>query len=196
MPNTTIQFLQQRRSVVAKKMIDQAPSPSDLQTILNCGLRVPDHSNVQPWQIVVISGEMRRKFGEEVVVPAARRRAAADNQPFSDVIEEVEASRLQRAGCVIAVLCTPTVPHKIPLWEQQLSSAAVCMQLLNAAQALDYAAQWITEWLTYDVDIIRALGGKPQQDQVAGFIYIGAKSEPPTERARPDPESKISHWQV
>ncbi len=193
MSNAITQFLQQRRSVVAKKMVDTAPSPSDLETILNCGLRVPDHSNVQPWQTVVISGDTRRKFGEQVVVPAARRRAEADKQPFSDVMEELEASRLQRAGCVIAVLCAPVVPHKIPLWEQQLTSAAVCMQMLNAAQSLDYAAQWITEWLAYDKDIIRALNGNPEQDQIAGFIYIGAKQEQPTERARPEPSSKISY---
>jgi nitroreductase len=196
MSNTITQFLQQRRSVVAKKMLNDAPSSSDLETILNCGLRVPDHSNVQPWQIVVISGDMRRKFGEQVVVPAAKRRAAAENQPFSDVIEQMESARFERAGCVLAVLCTPTVPHKIPLWEQQLTSAAVCMQLLNAAQALDYAAQWITEWLAYDADIIRALNGDPQRDQIAGFIYIGAKQEQPAERARPEPASKISYLQL
>ena len=195
MSNTITQFLQRRRSVVAKKMLPEAPDDADLDTILSCGLRVPDHSNVQPWQIVVFSGDTRRKFGEQVVAPAARRRADADGQPFSDVMEELESSRLQRAGCVIAVLCTPTPGHKIPVWEQQLTSAAVCMQMLNAAQALDYAAQWITEWLAYDADIIRALGGDPERDQIAGFLYIGAKQEQPTERNRPQPESKISYWQ-
>ena len=93
------------------------------------------------------------------------------------------------------MLYTPVIPHKIPQWEQQLSAGAVCAHLLAAAQSLDYAAQWLTEWLAYDDSVIEALGGKPDTDRIAGFIHIGAKAEAPVDRARPDPEKIISHWQ-
>lgn len=195
MPNPVIEFLQRRRSVVSKKILASAPTAQHLDSILGCGLRVPDHSNVQPWRVVVIEGENRRRFGEDVIVPAARIRAEQQQLSFDAPLQALEASRLERAGVVIAVLCTPVIPHKIPPWEQHLSSAAVCMQMLNAAQSLDYAAQWITEWPAYDPAVISALGGNPEIDKIAGFIYIGSKQEQPAERARPEPAAIISRWQ-
>jgi len=187
-------FLQRRRSVVAKKMSGLPPSADDLETILSCALRVPDHSNVQPWRVVVLEGQRRADFDTGVVLPAARQRAADQQQEFSDELAQLESHRMQRGGVVVAVLCTPQLPHKIPLWEQQLSSAAVCMQLLNAAQALGYAAQWLTEWLAYDRSIIEALGSQSEHDQLAGFIHISQMQELPQERKRPDPLQIISRW--
>jgi hypothetical protein len=32
----------------------------------------------------------------------------------------------------------------------QLSSGAVCMNLLSSAQSMGYAAQWLTEWYAYN----------------------------------------------
>ena len=192
MQNHVISFLLKRRSTVAKKMLPVEPSQSDLNNIIDCGLRVPDHSNVQPWKLVILQGESRKQFDQQVVLPAAESDAT---EPLTEIQQQLESTRMQRSGTVIAVLCTPVIPHKIPVWEQQLSAAAVCTNLLIAAQSLDYAAQWITEWLTYDPTIINALGGDPQKDQIAGFIHIGQKQEPLTERKRPDRAEKVTWWQ-
>jgi len=116
------------------------------------------------------------------------------NEPLSDTLQQIESNRMQRSGAVIAVLSTPVLPHKIPLWEQQLSAGAVCMNLLTAAQSLDYAAQWLTEWLCYDHNVIRALGADPAIDQIAGFIHIGQKQQQPDERKRPDFDQKVFYW--
>lgn len=194
MSSAVIPFLQSRRSVVAKKMLPVAPSDDQLNSILQCGLRVPDHSNVQPWRVVVLKGDARQKFSEEVVLPAAMANAEQKQQEFTDTLRELEIARLQRGGLVIAVLSVPVTPHKIPVWEQQLSAGAVCSHLLIAAQSLDFAAQWITEWLAYDPAIIQALGGNPDKDLVAGFIHIGGKAESPTERSRPDESQIVSYW--
>ncbi len=194
MTSNVIEFLQKRRSVVAKKMISEAPSDADLESILACGLRVPDHSNVQPWTITVFSGDARSRFTEEVILPAARARATRENRESDNVAIELESSRMVRGGVVLAVLSTPVVPHKIPVWEQQLSAGAVCCHLLIAAQSLDYAAQWLTEWPAYDARVIQALGGEPESDLIAGFIHIGGKSEAPVERRRPTMADKINFW--
>jgi nitroreductase len=183
--NPVTEFLQRRRSVVAKKMLPAAPAREHLEAILACAIRVPDHSNVQPWNIVVIDGDARRKFDEEVILPAAQKRAEELNDSPGEAILQAERTRMQRSGTVIAVLFKPVLPHKIPLWEQQLSCGAVCSHILIAAQSYGYAAQWLTE----------ALGADPDSDQVAGFIHIGAMQQPPTERKRPRPEDIISYWQ-
>ncbi len=195
MSSEVINFLQSRRSVVAKKMLPVEPSDDQVANIIRCGLRVPDHSNVQPWRIIVLKGDTRQKFSEQVVLPAAEANAAKSNEEMTDTLRELELARLLRGGIVIAVLSKPVVPHKIPIWEQQLSAGAVCSHLLIAAQSLDFAAQWITEWLAYDPTIIKALGGNPEHDLVAGFIHIGGKAEAPNERKRPDESEIVSYWQ-
>ena len=194
MINDVIDFLQSRRSVVAKKMLPNPPSEQQLQEILKCGLRVPDHSNVQPFRIVVLQGEARKKFSERVILPAAKQRAKNTNEPFNETLEALETGRMQRSGVVLSVLFKPVIPHKIPIWEQQLTCGAVCSHLLIAAQSLGYAAQWLTEWPAYDRTVIEALGGAAASDQVAGFIHIGEKTEEPSERKRPVAEDIIHYW--
>lgn len=192
--NPVTEFLLRRRSVVAKKIIPTAPHPDELQTILDCAIRVPDHSNVQPWRITVFEGDARAQFDESVIFSAASMRAIDAGEPLTDVLAQIEKSRMQRSGVVIAVLFKPVIPHKIPLWEQQLSCGAVCSHMLVAAQSFGYAAQWITEWVAYDKNVIAALGGAPKTDLVAGFIHIGVMEEHPTERKRPSKEQIIQYW--
>jgi len=65
--------------------------------------------------------------------------------------------------------------------------------LLYAAQSLDYAAQWLTEWYAYNDSLLRKLGGVPGKDRIAGFIYIGEKTSAPIERTRPEFDSVVSY---
>ena len=67
----------------------------------------------------------------------------------------------------------------------QLSAGAVCSNILYAAQALGYAAQWLTEWYAYNKKLAKALGLNYEKEKIAGFIYIGKKLEQPKERKRP-----------
>ena len=74
-----------------------------------------------------------------------------------------------------------------------LSAGAVCMNLLSCAQEMGYAAQWLTEWYSYNEKMLTHLGGNPSTDKIAGFIYIGHKKEEPLERKRPDPQNIINY---
>ena len=107
---------------------------------------------------------------------------------------EFERHRFTRTGLVLAVLCTPIEHIKIPAWEMHLSAGAVCQNLLNAALGLGYGAQWVTEWYAYNDRLLAELGGNPQTDKCAGFIYIGHKKEEPQRRRRPEKKDIISAY--
>ena len=52
-----------------------------------------------------------------------------------------------------------TKPHpKVPLWEQELSAGASAMNIVTAATALGYAANWLTGWFAFDRDVLDGLG--------------------------------------
>ena len=185
--NDLINFLKSRRSTTAKTMISGHIKESDLNDILACGIRVPDHGALNPWSLTVISDKARSRVGEEILAPEYIL-----NYPEATKEEiNFEKKRFLRASVVIAVLFKPVSHKKIPLWEMELSTGAVCSNILVAAQSLGYAAQWLTEWYSYNDKMIRAVGGNPETDKLAGFIYIGDKEKEPIERRRPKSEKVI-----
>ena len=184
-----IKFLQTRRSITAKNMICNQVNEDDLDDILSCGVRVPDHGALNPWELIVIKGDAKLRIGNDILAKEYHL-----NNPEASVDDiNFERSRLCRASVVIAVLFKPVSHPKIPFWEMQLSSGAVCSNLLIAAQSLGYAAQWLTEWYAYNNSMIKELGGNPDTDKIAGFIYIGDKDKTPIERRRPSKEKVIRY---
>jgi len=184
-----IKFLQSRRSITAKNMICNKVNEDDLEDILSCGIRVPDHGALNPWELIVINGNAKLRLGNDILAKEYHL-----NNPEASVDDiNFERSRLCRASVVIAVLFKPVSHPKIPFWEMQLSSGAVCSNLLIAAQSLGYAAQWLTEWYAYNNLMIKELGGNPDTDKIAGFIYIGDKEKTPIERRRPIKEKVIRY---
>ena len=73
----------------------------------------------------------------------------------------------------------------IPEWEQILSSGAVCQNILIAAHAQGFVANWITEWCAYHPRVKAALGLQTGE-RIAGFIYIGTSAVTLEDRPRPD----------
>jgi nitroreductase len=183
-----IDFLLTRRSVTARNMTDPGPSEDELDQILRAGMRVPDHGRLGPWRFIVIKGDARVAFGD--VLGAAFKK---DNPDAFEELIEVERERFQRAPVVVAVTSRIAKEHKIPEWEQTLSSGAACINLLNAAHAIGYAAQWLTEWPAYHDDVATALSLE-ENERVAGFVYVGTPKEPPTERQRVEYEAVVSQW--
>ena len=185
--NEIIKFLKKRRSVTAKKMLPGKVTESDLNDILECALRVPDHGALSPWKLVVIQNDMRKTLGEEILIPEFKKNN-------TDIDEEkllFEKNRFLRADKIIAVIYSPVDSIKIPNWEMMLSTGAVCQNITIAAQSLNYAVQWVTEWYSYNDKMLEYLGGDISKDKLAGFIYIGEKKEDPVERIRPKFEKVI-----
>lgn len=183
-----IDSLLTRRSVKAKELISPAPDATQLELILKAATRVPDHGKLCPWRILVLHKEGQAKLGEIFA-----RRFAALNPEASDKQVQFERDRPQRAPLLLVVLSTPVESMKAPLWEQQLSAGAVCMNILHAAHMLGFGGNWLTEWPAYDSEILTALGGKTG-DAVAGFMYLGSIGIAPEERERPRLEDVVSEW--
>jgi len=93
-------------------------------------------------------------------------------------------AKLTAAPTTILVVST-AAPSSKPVWEQELSAGAVCMNLEHAASAFGFASSWITDWYSYDADAV-ALFGVQDGEKVAGFIHLGTAMEPLLERDRPD----------
>ena len=184
----TIDLLLTRRSAKALTMVEPGPDADELETILRAGARVPDHGKLAPWRFVVFRGEARVTFGKELArVYAAAQPGATDDQVA------FEANRLARAPVVVAVISRVTPGIKIPEWEQLLSAGAVCQNMLVAATALGFGAQWLTEWYAFDEQVNEVLG-LGENEKVAGYLYFGSESVAKDERPRPELSAITSEW--
>jgi nitroreductase len=129
-------------------------------------------------------------LGQQLAAIASRTQGITEPDRLA-----VEQERFTRAPLVVAVVSKAADHPKIPVWEQQLSAGAVCMNLLSAAAALGFGACWLTEWMAYD-EAARAAIGLEASERIAGFIHIGQASETPADRPRPDLDQIASHWQA
>jgi nitroreductase len=179
-----LSLLTTRRSVKPIELTGPAPSRPEIETILTVASRVPDHGKLTPWRFVLFEGDARASIGDVIAetFKSDRPDATADQIEF-------ERNRLARAPLVIAVISRAGPHVKIPEWEQVLSAGAATMNLVTAAHALGYAANWITEWYAYDPRILKAIG-LSENERIAGFVHIGKAARPPEDRPRP-PLSEI-----
>jgi nitroreductase len=183
-------YLRTRRTVPAAQLRDPGPDAETIRAMLTIAARVPDHGKLAPWRFILFGREGRdaavaglARLAERHPDEAERRRRTEAARGFAD------------APLVVAVVSAPTPHHpKIPLWEQQLSAGAVCLNLLHAARAYGFSAQWLTGWFAYDAEA-RAFLGLDAAERIAGFVYVGTPAVPPTERDRPDMEVLIRTWQ-
>lgn len=184
--NGTLDLLLSRRSASAKAMTGPGPTPDQLADLLKCAARVPDHGKLFPWRFLLFEGEARARAGD-ILAEATQADGMHERQ-----VEE-ERGRFLRAPLVIGVISTAREMIKIPVWEQELSAGAVCQNILIAAAAMGFGANWLTEWYAFHPVVKERLGLKAGE-RVAGFIYIGHPAAPLEERPRPDMDAIVSRF--
>lgn len=180
----TLELLLTRRSAPAPTLGLPAPSEDEIEVLLKIGFRVPDHGKIGPWRIVRFTPDSKAALVDKL-------RALAESRG-----EKSQAGALLKLSTPpesLLVVYSPVQPHKIPLWEQMGSAFAICQNLLIAAGAMGYGANWITDWYAYDPHARAALGLEADE-RIAGFVYLGTPSEPPLERVRPDLDPLVTEF--
>ena len=175
-----------RRSTPSRLLSHPGPDDAQLQAILRCAVRAPDHGNLTPWRFLRIQGEERLRLGELLAGVAAGRQP-----PATTAVIEKDRLRFSHAPLVLVVIARLTPGHKVPEQEQLCSGAAVCLLVLQAADALGFGAQWLTGWMAYDPEV-RARLGLVEDERILGFMHIGTARERLPERQRPFPASLLT----
>jgi nitroreductase len=176
-----LETLQHRRSTPSRQLTEPGPDAAQLKRLLDCAVCVPDHGKLVPWRFVSIQSQAREKLGELLVA-----RQLELNPLVTTTVIAKDRQRFNHAPLIIVVIARLVPGHKVPEQEQLLSGGAVCLQLLQAADALGFGAQWLTGWAAYDPVITGRLG-LGENERVLGFIHIGTSCEQVAKRERPDP---------
>lgn len=183
----TLTLLHTRRSGKPRDMIAPGPDDAQLRAIMEAAIRVPDHGKLAPWRFVTVGADQRERLS--ALLTAAYRAEKPDAGRLE--IEAMDQFARQAPTLVVA-LSTPVSGSKIPLWEQELSVGAACMNLLTAAHASGFVGSWLTGWPTYSDAVRDAFGGP--DDRIAGFMFLGSPSRDLEERPRPDYDDVVKNW--
>lgn len=185
--STPLSLLSSRRSGKPRDMVEPGPDDAELRRILEIAARTPDHGKLAPWRFVIVGKDQRDALSERIV------SAYRAEKPDAGRLEIEAMDQFARQAPTLVVALSKPVPNsKVPVWEQELSAGAACMNLLTAAHAMGFVGGWLTGWPAYSDAVRDAFGGPGER--IAGFIFIGTPGRALEERPRPDYDAVVTHW--
>lgn len=181
-----IDHLARRNSASAKLFQPPYPDRDAVRAILTLALRSPDHGKLEPWRLVAL---------DRADLLALAEMGAARAVELGGDAEKVEKGRGQfaRSHAAVAVISAPKAVDKVPLSEQVLSAGALCMNILHAANAHGWGANWLTGWVAHDREFTARAFGCQSGETVAGIIHFGTPGAAAPERPRPD-AARVIQW--
>jgi nitroreductase len=186
--SSTLSLLETRRSAKPRELVGPGPTAAELERMLTIAARIPDHGKLHPWRFINVAGDQRDSFA------ALLHEALEEENPdATEAHHQKEDEFAHHAGQLIVLVSAPIQGHKIPVWEQELSSGAAGMNLLLAAHALGYVAGWVTGWRAYSPRVNAAFCAPGER--IAGFIFIGQPGREMEDRPRPSLPEVVREWE-
>lgn len=160
-----------------------------MREIVATAIRVPDHGKLTPWRLVAFTGDAGARYGEALAELHVQVDPAVPEKKLAK-----DRERFAHSPVVLAVIARIDERHpKIPAQEQLLSAGCLGFNLLLAAQAAGFAAQWLTGWSCYDRAAAKLLDLADDERAIA-YIHIGSRGAEPPERNRPDIDRILDAW--
>ncbi|WP_294339884.1 nitroreductase [uncultured Sphingomonas sp.] len=185
--SSPLALLASRRSGKPRDLVAPAPDRAQLIAMIRLAGRTPDHGKLAPWRFVIVPDD-RRDALAALLVDAYRAERPEAKRAELDAMEQFA----RQAPALVVALFSPRTDSHIPMWEQELSAGAACMNLLHAVHAHGFAGGWLTGWPAFSDRVRDAFGGAPER--IAGFMFIGTPGRPLDERPRPDEAKLWSEW--
>jgi nitroreductase len=179
-------FLRKRHSQSAKAMMLPVPSRDEVLDLLSIAARVPDHGKLEPWRFVVLERPAMARLAD--LAEACARAQGGDDERIAK-----GRGQFDRGLLAVVVVASPRPSGKVPEVEQLLSAGAVCLELLNAAEAAGWGANWLTGWPAHDRGFVEGGLGLTAQESVAGIIHIATPVSETPDRPRPD-VARLTTW--
>lgn len=185
----TLDALASRHSTPTRQLDAPGPDGAQLLRMLNTAVRVPDHGKRVPFRFLRITGAARTTLADD----AEGRLREREPDAGEAVIDKLR-SRFTTPPLTLAVIANTGPDEKIPATERFSSAACVCFQLLQAAHAVGFGAQWLTGWIAYDRPFLEGVLGLDAEEQLVGTIAIGTPRIEVPDRPRPDPAELLADW--
>lgn len=180
-------YFSTRRSGRPRNLVEPGPSAEQIKGFVETAMRTPDHGKLAPWRVVMVASNQRDALADGLKAAYLKENPDAGRAE----IEAME-NMANEAPALLVVLSSPVESSKIPLWEQELSCGAFCMNILHAIHIAGFLGGWITGWPAFNNDVRDMFGKAPEK--IAGFVFAGSSEALLKERPRPHLDDIFSHW--
>lgn len=177
--DAALAFLSARRSRPAKLFTFPVPDRAQVEEILTAATRVPDHGKLEPWRLIVLQGAAFARLADQAEARAVE--LGGDAEMVAKGRGQYDLGKL-----AVVVIASPKPSPKIPVVEQQMSAAALCLGIVNAAEAAGWGACWLTGWPAHDARFATRAFGCEGGESVAGIVHIATPPADGPDRPRPD----------
>lgn len=177
--DAALAFLKARRSRPAKLFSLPVPSRDQVEEILSAATRVPDHGKLEPWRLIVLQGAAFARLAD--LAEARAKELGGDAEMVAKGRGQYDNGKL-----AVVVISSPKPSPKIPVAEQTASAAALCLGIVNAAEAAGWGACWLTGWPAHDAAFAARAFGCKGEETVAGIVHIATPPADGPDRPRPD----------
>jgi nitroreductase len=177
-----------RRSVSPKRLQAPGPTRGELETLLQAGLRAPDHGRLHPWRIIEFPAGCREHLAQVFEAEKLRRDPLSSSRD-----RQLAREHALRAPALLAFVVCPRTRSKVPMREQWLCAGAALGNILNAAHQMGYGAIMLSGERCFDPIFTRTLG-LLEDEFLAGFISIGSIKTPAPAAETAPPSAVWSIW--
>jgi nitroreductase len=162
--------------------------PGLIEKLLEAAVYAPNHHHTEPWRFYVLSGKGRGILGNAYALIASEfleNPTAEDSQAALKKHYE----KAFRAPVIIVVAAVCADLPKVDRREEHAAVHAAVQNMLLQAHALGLGAIWRTGAPAYHPYMKKAFGLR-DEDDVAGFIYVGYPANALPVKAPPSYASK------
>ncbi|MBL3698897.1 nitroreductase [Leucobacter luti] len=145
------------------KVTDDAPPEALLAEFVGAMSSIADHSGLRPWRLIELRGDARLRLGEGLAAAAGEKR-------------EKYLAKATRAPLVLAIVVTPRINHKVPVWEQEAVASGVAHALGLLLHEAGWGSIWRTGPLTRTAPVHEAHELAPEE-YLLGWLYVGGIPE-------------------
>ena len=174
--------------VSSPKLCEPGPTRSDVETLVRCAVRAPDHGRLKPWRFVVVEDDGRAALGE-----LFERALLAKDADASEQKRAKTKLMPLRAPLVIVAIANVTTSHKVPVMEQVIATGVAVQNMQLAAIELGYGAIWRTGGMASS-SVVRNHFELEPEDQIVGFLYVGTPVGEARSPVAQDLESCVEYW--
>lgn len=178
--------LTQRASVA--KLDEPAPTPEQLEALLQSAARAADHGLLRPWRFITVTGTDRAKLGALFC-----DSALLDTPELSPTLQSKLRNMPTRAPMLLLVVACLQEHPKVPELEQLLCAGAAAQNIVNAAYAQGLGAIWRTGDMAYNQHVLAGLG-LAANERLIGYLYLGTPSKELPVAVQADLADRCQAW--
>lgn len=178
-------LVKKRRSV--RKYKSQPVDKEDILKILDAANWAPSAMNWQPWEFIVVSGELLKSMGNSFKAVMEKIMQESEEKAFNDEFIKFAA---HYGGAPVVIIVLTKASEKPNVVKANLESASAAMEnLVLAATNLGMGTCWMTGPL-HDENSLRDILDISPDKEIVAVTPLGYPDEVPEPRPRLDAELK------